>query len=184
MAAMSEAEPLTASPAAPAEVASRNGRVVFRARRPAALVVPLAVLTEAAGALFLLNGAPIGWFVCAAPVFALVTTGMILRPTLELTREGLLQRQYPFSSLTRWEAIEAVGLTRAGNRQVLGYRLVAGLPPPRRQPAAALLRAAGRPFDGGYFVDSMAGDPTQILATVEAYRASADLRETLAAARR
>ncbi len=161
-----------------------GGHVVFRARRPAALVVPLAVVTEAAGVLFLLNGATIGWFVCAAPAFALVTTGLILRPTLELTREGLLQRQYPFSTLTRWEVVEAVGLTRAGNRHVLAYRLVKGVPPPRRQPAAALLRAAQRPFDGGYFVDSLAGDPQAILATVQAYLASPALRSSLPPAKR
>ena len=159
-------------------------RVVFRARRPAALVIPLALVTEVAGVLCLLNGATIGWFVCAAPAFALVTTGLILRPTLELTREGLLQRQYPFSTLTRWEVVAAVGLTRAGNRHVLAYRLVDGVPPPRRQPAAALLRAAQRPFDGGYFVDSLAGDPDAILATVEAYRASPALRDTLPHAKR
>lgn len=144
----------------------------------------MAAVTEIAGVLSLLNGATIGWFVCAAPAVALVTTGLILRPTLELTREGLLQRQYPFSTLTRWEVIDALGLTRAGNRLVLGYRLVPGIPPPRRQPAAALLRAAQRPFDGGYFVDSLAGDPEQILATVEAYRHSAELREALPAPRR
>jgi hypothetical protein len=165
-------------------VAAPRGRVVFRARRPAALVVPLAAVTEVAGVLCLLNGAPIGWFVCAAPAVALLTTGLILRPTLELTREGLLQRQYPFSSLTRWEVIDHVGITRAANRVVLGYRLVPGIPPPRRQPAAALLRAADRPYDGGYFVDSLAGDPTQILATVEAYRASPQLRASLPAPRR
>jgi hypothetical protein len=165
-------------------VSARGGRVVFRARRPAALVVPLALVTEVAGVLFLLNGATIGWFVCAAPAFALVTTGLILRPTLELTREGLLQRQYPFSTLTRWEVIDGVGLTRAGNRHVLGYRLVAGIPPPRRQPAAALLRAAQRPYDGGYFVDSLAGEPDAILATVEAYRASDELRAGLPPAKR
>jgi hypothetical protein len=157
---------------------------VFRARRPAALVVPLALVTEVAGVLCVLNGATIGWFVCAAPLIALVTTGLILRPTLELTREGLLQRQYPFSTLTRWEVVAAVGLTRAGNRHVLGYRLVEGIPPPRRQPAAALLRAAQRPYDGGYFVDSLAGDPDTILATVEAYRASPELRESLPLAKR
>ena len=161
-----------------------GGRVVFRARRPAALVLPLAAITEVAGVLSILNGASIGWFVCAAPLFALVTTGLVLRPTLELTREGLLQRQYPFSTLTRWEVVDGIGLTRAGNRHVLGYRLVAGIPPPRRQPAAALLRAAQRPFDGGYFVDSLAGDPEAILATVEAYRTSPALRESLPPAKR
>jgi hypothetical protein len=164
--------------------AAKGGRVVFRARRPAALVVPLAAITEVAGVLSLLNGATIGWFICAAPAFALVTTGLILRPSIELTREGVLQRQYPFSTLTRWETIDATGLTRAGNRHVLGYRLVPGAPPPRRQPAAALLRAAERPFDGGYFVDSLAGDPERILATVEAYRTHAELRKRLPAARR
>jgi hypothetical protein len=174
--------------AAPAPVGPGNlrqgGRVVFRARRPAALVIPLAAVTEVAGVLFLLNGATIGWFVCAAPAVALIVTGLILRPSLELTREGLLQRQYPFSSLTRWEVIDAMGITRAGNRMVLAYRLVAGILPPRRQPAASLLRAAQRPFDGGYFVDSLVGDPDHILATVEAYRASAELRAELPAARR
>lgn len=165
-------------------VAARRGRVVFRARRPAALVVPLAAVTEIAGVLFVLNGAPIGWFVCAAPVVALLTTGLVLRPTLELTRDGLLQRQYPFSSLTRWDVIDGVGITRAGNRVVLGYRLVPGIPPPRRQPAAALLRAAGRPFDGGYFVDSLAGSAESILATVERYRDDATLRASLPPARR
>jgi hypothetical protein len=147
-------------------------------------VVPLAAVTEVGGVLCLLNGATIGWFICAAPAFALITTGLLLRPTLELTREGLVQRQYPFSTLTKWEMIDAVGLARAGNRLVLGYRLAPGIPPPRRQPAAALLRAAQQPYDGGYFVDSLAGDPEQILATVEAYLGSADARATLPAVRR
>jgi hypothetical protein len=179
---VSQVEPATTAPGVPG--GARGGRVVFRARRPAALVLPLALVTEVAGILSLLNGATIGWFICAAPAFALVTTGLILRPTLELTRDGLVQRQYPFSTLTRWEVIASVGLTRAGNRQVLGYRLVEGVPPPRRQPAAALLRAAQRPFDGGYFVDSLAGDPEAILAIVERYRGSPDLRGTLPAAKR
>ena len=171
------------SPSAPGSP-GKGGRVVFRARRPAALVLPLAAVTEMAGVVFLLNGATIGWFVCAAPAVALVATGLVLRPSLELTRDGLLQRQYPFSSLTRWEVIDAFGITRAGNRMVLAYRLVDGIPPPRRQPAAALLRAAQRPYDGGYFVDSLAGDPDRILATVEAYLASSELRQALPPARR
>jgi hypothetical protein len=180
---VSETEVAGGSAGAPV-IAPRGGRVVFRARRPAALVVPLAIVTEVGGVLCLLNGATIGWFICAAPLVALGMTGLILRPTLELTREGVLQRQYPFSTLTRWEVIDALGITRAGNRLVLGYKLVPGIPPPRRQPAAALLRAADRPFDGGYFVDSLAGDPEQILATVEAYRVSGEMRDTLPAARR
>jgi hypothetical protein len=159
-------------------------RVVFAARRPAALVIPLAAVTEVAGVLCLLGGATIGWFICAAPAVALVATGLILRPSLELTREGLLQRQYPFSSLTRWEVIDATGITRAGNRLVLGYRLTPGVPPPRRQPVAAMLRAAGQPYDGGYFVDSLAAPAEQILATIEAYRADPPRRAELPPARR
>jgi hypothetical protein len=158
-------------------------RLVFPARRPTALVVPLALVTEVAGVLCLLNHAPIGWFVCAAPVVALITTGA-QRPTLELTREGLLQRQYPFFSLTRWDVVAGVGLTRAGNRLILAYKLAPGIPPPKRQPAAALLRAAERPYDGGFFADSLAGRPEDLLATVERYLKSSTLRESLPVAKR
>jgi len=161
-----------------------RGRVVFRARRPAALVLPFAILTEVAGVGFLLDGLAIGWAVVAAPLAALLVTGLLFRPVLELTREGLLQRQYPFSSLTRWEVIDHVDLTRVGNRVVLAYRLRPGVPPPRRQPAAALLRAAGRPFDGGWFADSLAGRPEEILSTVRGYLADPSRRASLPAARR
>ena len=178
---MTQAQPAP-EPAAP--LGEKLERIVFRARRPAALVVPLAAVTEVGGVLCLLNGATIGWFICAAPAVALLATGLVLRPSLELTREGLLQRQYPFSSLTRWEVIDEVGITRAGNRLVLGYRLAPGIPPPRRQPAAAMLRAAQKPYDGGYFVDSLAANPEQILATVEAYRSEPSRRARLPEARR
>jgi hypothetical protein len=162
----------------------RHGRLVFRARRPAALVVPLAALTEVAGVLFVVNGATIGWFVVAAPVVALLFTGVLLRPTLELTRDGLVHRQYPFSQLNPWEVIEDFGITRAGNRVILGYRLVEGARRPRRQPAAALLRAAQQPYDGGYFADSIAAPPEVLLATVEAYLRDPQRREALPPARR
>lgn len=162
----------------------RRGRIVVRARRPAALVLPFAAFTEVVGLLFVLDGIPIGPFVMGAPVLALLLTAVLFRPTLELTRDGLVQRQYPFSSLTRWDAIDHLGLTRAGNRTVLAYRLRAGIPPPRRQPAAALLRAAGRPYDGGFFADSMVGDPELILATVEAYLRDPGRRAQLPAGRR
>jgi hypothetical protein len=173
----------TSEPETPA-LRVANGRVVFRARRPAVLVLPFAVFTEAVGILFLLDGLGIGWAVCAAPVGALLVTGLLFRPVLELTRDGLLQRQYPFSSLTRWEVIDHLDITRAGNRVVLAYRLRAGVPPPRRQPAAALLRAAGRPFDGGWFADSLAGRPEDILATVRGYLADPALRDRLPVTRR
>jgi hypothetical protein len=163
---------------------TRRGRVVFRARRPVALVVPLALVTEIAGVICLLAGATIGWFIVAAPVAALLVTGAVLRPSLELTRDGLVQRQYPFSSLTKWDVIESVGITRAGNRTVLAYKLTPGIPPPRRQPAAALLRAAGKPYDGGYFADSLAGDPADILSVVQRYLAEPSLRESLPPTRR
>jgi len=162
----------------------RRGRLVFRARRPAALVVPLAAVTEVAGVLFVIEGATIGWFVIAAPVAALLFTGVLLRPTLELTREGLVHRQYPFSQLNPWEAIAGFGITRAGNRLILGYTLVEGARKPRRQPAAALLRAAQRPFDGGYFADSIAAPPEVLLATVDAYLRDPARRESLPSARR
>lgn len=167
-----------------APVAVRRGRVVFRARRPAALVLPLAAVTEAAGIVCLVVGATIGWFIVAAPVLTLLATAVLFRPTLELTRDGLVQRQYPFSSLTRWDVIAGVGITRAGNRLILGYKLVDGVPPPRRQPAAALLRAADAPYDGGFFADSLAGDAQQIRAVVERYLRDPALREALPPARR
>lgn len=147
-------------------------------------MLPFALFSEAAGVLLTIFwSTTIGIVWCAAPIAALLIT-TLQRPTLELTRDGLVQRQYPFSSLTRWEVVERVGLTRAGNRHVLAYKLVDGIPPPRRQPAAALLRAAGRDYDGGYFADSLRGDPEQILATVRAFLDDPKLRETLPPARR
>jgi hypothetical protein len=169
---------------APHILGMRGGRLVFRARRPAALVVPLAAVTEMAGILFVVNGATIGWFVIAAPIVALLFTGVLLRPTLELTRDGLVHRQYPFSQLNAWEAIAGFGITRAGNRLILGYTLVEGAKKPRRQPAAALLRAAQRPYDGGYFADSIAAPPEVLLATVETYLGDPQRREKLPPARR
>ncbi len=177
---------MSQAPAGPHDqlLAVKGGRLVFRARRPAALVVPLAAVTEAAGIICLIAGATIGWFVIGAPLLALLVTGILFRPSLELTRDGLVQRQYPFSSLTRWDVIEDVGITRAGNRIVLGYRLIRGTPPPRRQPAAALLRAAGAPYDGGYFADSLAGKPEDVLAAVRRYLDDPALRESLPVTRR
>jgi hypothetical protein len=164
--------------------ADPKARVLFRARRPALLVIPLAAVTEIAGVICLLAGATIGWFVIAAPIAALLFTGVLLRPTLELTREGLVQRQYPFSVLNPWEAISGFGITRAGNRVILGYTLVEGARKPKRQPAAALLRAAQRPYDGGYFADSIAAPPEVLLATVEAYLRDPARRATLPPSRR
>lgn len=175
---------LSAPPEPPLLLRRRRGRLVFPARRPAALVVPLLLLTEIAGIIDILSErSTIGWFICAAPVVALVVT-VAQRPTLELTRDGLVQRQYPFSSLTRWEAIDHFGLTRAGNRRILAYKLVAGMPPPRRQPAAVLLRATSQPYDGGYFADSIAVDEDDLLSTVDAYRGSPELRADLPEAHR
>jgi hypothetical protein len=169
-------EPLGRAPA---------GRTSYPARRPTALVVPLAITTEAAGVLIILaTHQAIGWVVVAAPFAALLVTGALFRPRLELVREGIRLRQYPFSSLTRWDVVESVALTRAGNRVILAYRLHPGVPPPRRQPAAALLRAAGQPFDGGFFADSLRGDPREILAVVSAHLADPRRREALPSAHR
>ena len=162
----------------------RRGRVVFKARRPAALVLPLALVTETAGIVCLVVGATIGWFIVAAPLATLVVTALLFRPTLELTRDGLVQRQYPFSSLTRWDAIAGVAVVRAGNREILAYKLTEGVPPPRRQPAAAMLRASGAAYDGGFFADALAASSDQILATVESFLGDPARRATRPAARR
>jgi hypothetical protein len=159
--------------------------VVFKARRPAALVYPLAALTVTAGILTIaVTHSTIGWFMVAAPAVALLATGVLVRPRIELTRDGILQRQYPFSVLTKWDVIDHFGLTRAGNREVLGYRLREGTPPPRRQPAAALLRAAAKPFDGGYFADSLAARSEDVLEIVNRYLLDGTLRSALPPARR
>ena len=171
-------------PAVDGALSVRRGRVVFRAKRPATLVVPLAAVTEAAGIVCIVAGATIGWFVVAAPIATLLVTALLFRPALELTRDGLLQRQYPFSSLTRWDVIERLGIVRAGNRVVLAYRLRDGIPPPRRQPVAELLRSHDAPYDGGFFADSLAGSPDEILEAARRYLDDAALRETLPLSRR
>jgi hypothetical protein len=168
----------------PASLTVRRGRIVFRARRPVALVVPLLAVTEIAGVICLLIGATIGWFIIAAPLIGLATTAVVLRPALELTRDGLVQRQYPYSSLTRWDVIAEVGIARAGNRVILSYKLVPGVPPPRHQPAAELLRAVGAPYDGGWFADSLAGGPDEALSVVTRYLKDPELRAMLPVTRR
>ena len=162
----------------------RRGRVIFRARRPLALVLPLAAATELAGVVCLIAGATIGWFIVVAPVATLLVTAVLFRPSLELTRDGLVQRQYPFSNLTRWDVITDVAVVRAGNRLVLAYRLRDGVPPPRRQPAAAMLRAAGLAYDGGFFADALAARSEDVLDTVQRYRGDEALRASLPPARR
>lgn len=168
----------------PASLTVRRGKVVFRARRPVALVLPLFAVTEIAGVICLLVGATIGWFVMAAPLIGLLTTAVVLRPALELTRDGLVQRQYPYSSLTRWDAIEDVGIAKAGNRVILAYKLVPDVPPPRHQPARDLLLAVNAPYDGGWFADSLAGGPDEALAVVTRYLKDPTLRAMLPVTRR
>jgi hypothetical protein len=168
----------------PASLTIKRGRIVFRARRPVALVIPLLAVTEIAGIICLLVGATIGWFIMAAPVIGLMTTAVVLRPALELTRDGLVQRQYPYSSLTRWDVIESVGIAKAGNRVILAYKLVPGIPPPRHQPARDLLLAVNAPYDGGWFADSLAGGPDEALAVVSQYLEDPALREMLPVGRR
>ena len=120
----------------------------------------------------------------AAPVVGLGMTMFVVRPALELTRDGLVLRQYPYSSLTRWDVIELVGVTRAGNRVILGYKLVDGIPPPRHQPARTLLLAINSPYDGGWFADSLAGGPEAARAVVQRYLDNPALREVLPVTRR
>jgi hypothetical protein len=168
----------------PASLTIRRGRIVFRARRPVALVLPLFAVTEIAGIICLLIGATIGWFIMAAPLIGLATTAVVLRPALELTRDGLVQRQYPYSSLTRWNVIDSVGIVKAGNRVILAYKLVPDVPPPRHQPARDLLVAVNAPYDGGWFADSLAGGPDEALAVVRRYLEDPSLREMLPVTRR
>jgi hypothetical protein len=168
----------------PPALVLRRGKIVFRARRPVALVIPLLLVTETAGVICLLIGATIGWFIIAAPLVGLGWTAVVLRPALELTRDGLVQRQYPYSSLTRWEVIDSVGIARAGNRVILAYKLVPGVPPPRHQPGAAMLRAVDAPYDGGWFADSLAGGPDEALAVVRRYLDDPASREMLPVTRR
>ena len=143
-----------------------------------------AAVTEIAGVLCLIVGATIGWFVLAAPVAALGVTTLFMRPTVEITRDGVLQRQYLYSSLTRWDAIDHVGVTHVGNLTILAYRLRPGIPPPRRQPAAVMLRAADAPYDGGWFADSLVGKPDEVLGVVMGYLANPALRDELPITRR
>ena len=60
-------------------------------------------------------------------------------------------------------------MTRVGNLTIVAYRLRPGIPPPRRQPAAVMLRAADAPYDGGWFADSLVGKPDEVLGVVERY---------------
>jgi hypothetical protein len=187
MAGTTTIDPMTELPGPadlPASLTVRRGRIVFRARRPVALVLPLLGVTEIAGVICLLIGATIGWFIMAAPLIGLATTAVVLRPALELTRDGLVQRQYPYSSLTRWDVIADVGIARAGNRVILAYKLVRDIAPPRHQPAADLLRAVDAPYDGGWFADSLAGGPDEALAVVTRYLKDPGLRATLPITRR
>jgi hypothetical protein len=187
MAGTTRIDPMADSPSPaelPASLTIRRGRIVFRARRPVALVLPLFAVTEIAGIICLLIGATIGWFIMAAPLIGLATTAVVLRPALELTRDGLVQRQYPYSSLTRWDVIDSVGIVKAGNRVILAYKLVPDVPPPRHQPARDLLVAVNAPYDGGWFADSLAGGPDEALAVVTRYLEDPALREMLPVTRR
>jgi hypothetical protein len=187
MAGTATIDPMTELPSPaelPGSLTIRRGRIVFRARRPVALVLPLLAVTEIAGVICLLIGATIGWFIMAAPLIGLATTAVVLRPALELTRDGLVQRQYPYSSLTRWDVIAEVGIARAGNRVILAYKLLPDIPPPRHQPAADMLRAVDSPYDGGWFADSLAGGPDEALAVVSRYLKDPGLRANLPITRR
>lgn len=154
-------------------------RTIFRSRRPLSLVVPLAGLTETAGILCLVLGASIGWFIVAAPPLTLLLTGAVVRPSLQLTRRGIVQRQYPFSTTTPWDSIEEVTLVHVRGREILAYRLRPDAPPPRRQPVALLLKAEQVPFDGGYFVDALDADPNVVRRNAQACLTDVTRREGL-----
>jgi hypothetical protein len=187
MAGTATIAPMTGEPTPldlPPELVERRGKIVFRARRPVALVLPLMAVTEVAGVICLLIGGTIGWFIMAAPLVGLGMTAVVVRPALELTRDGLILRQYPYSSLTKWDVIESVGVVKAGNRTILGYKLHDGIPPPRHQPARTLLVAVNSPYDGGWFADSLMGGPEAARVVVQRYLDNPALREMLPVTRR
>lgn len=127
------------------------------------LVYPLFVLTEASGiAIILLQHASIGWAICAAPLVGLAVTGAIVRPSLSVTAQGIVQRQYPFVSTLQWKNVSSLAIVQARGRTLLAYKLKDGVPPPRRQPVAVLLAREGLPYDGGYFVDTLSSTPEDI----------------------
>ena len=146
--------------------------VVFRARRPAALVIPLGLITEVAGVLCLLSGATIGWFIMAAPVITLAVTALLFRPSLEMNSEGIIQKQHPFVSKLKWETVANLGVVNIGNRDILAYKLAPGIPAPKYQPIARLLKAKELPYDGGYFIDVLAEPAEKILQTAESMMAA------------
>jgi hypothetical protein len=141
--------------------------VIFRARRPATLVYPLAAVTEIAGVVCLLAGATIGWFIVAAPVVTLVTTALLFRPSLEMNAQGIIQKQHPFVSKLKWESVAGLGLVDIGNRQILAYKLIEGIPAPKYQPIHRLLKSHELPYDGGYFVDVLAEPAESVFQTAK-----------------
>ena len=139
-----------------------------------------------AGVICLLIGGTIGWFIMAAPVVGLGVAEMfVVRPALELTRDGLVFRQYPYSGLARWDVIESSASPGPGNRVILGYKLVDGIPPPRHQPARTLLlaRSTHRTTVAGS-TDSTRGWPGGRAAVVQRYLDNPALREVLPVTRR
>lgn len=132
----------------------------FPARRPPSLVYTLLIVTEAAGIITLLTvHATIGWAMCAAPFFALLVTGAIVRPAIQITPTAIIQRQYPFVATVPFTKIASFHELAAAGRVILAYRLQDGIPPPRQQPVARLLRQHNLPYDGGFFIDTLTSTP-------------------------
>ncbi len=140
----------------------------FPARRPPGLVYTLLVVTEAAGVITLLTvHATIGWAICAAPFFALLVTGAIVRPAIQISGTAIIQRQYPFVATVPFSRIASFHELTAAGRTILAYRLRDGIPPPRRQPVALLLRQQNLPYDGGFFIDTLTSTPDSVVHAVQ-----------------
>lgn len=157
--------------------------MIVRARRPWAMFLPFAALTMAGGAVLLLSGRGIGWWFIAAPVVAMGFMSLAIRPQFELTREGIVFRKSARPSLLPWEEVETFALVRGGGRQVIAYRLRAGVALSRRHPGAGFLRAKGLDYDGGYFADQLTMPAGELLATFQRYLQDSAARANLPPAR-
>ncbi len=124
----------------------------------------LLVVTEVTGVTTLLTvHATIGWAICAAPIFALLVTGAIVRPAIQISPTAIIQRQYPFVATVPFTKIDSFHELTAAGRTILAYRLRDGVPPPRRQPVALLLQQQNLPYDGGFFIDTLTSPPDIIV---------------------
>ena len=127
----------------------------------------------------LLIGATIGWFIMAAPLIGLVTTAVVLRPALELTRDGLVQRQYPYSSLTRWDVIDGGRHRQGGEPRDPRVQARSRRPSAPSSACADLLLAVKPPMTEAGSPIRLPGGPDEALEVVNRYLKDPELRAML-----